>query len=341
MSVREEQLARTPAPRPGPYLPQHKQQRFSCRNSGGQPAFPRRPRPPLGLARRGRGSPLRGGGSGSRAAHTRCAPPCGASAEPAASGGGSVSCSSLLSLQLADFNKENIAGCFPCAFKLETCLVPAVPLRAGRSKYGRARRRGRWGSVLPEEGGGRLAALSRGRRGGLRPGLGGGHSASAGARRAAVPGARRGPGGRRCQVSPPGPAPSVGRRAPGRLRGGQLQRAGGEGAGCREGGAAGSQRRWRRCSRGLQASRGCAGWSGALRPGARVSARGPAPSPAPRPGPPEAVGGPFGATRTGRAGRASLRFACAERLSGARLAGRSCEGPALASGGPSASGRVS
>lgn len=34
----------------------------------------------------------------------------------------------LLSLQLADFNKENTAVCFLCAFKLETCPVPTVPL---------------------------------------------------------------------------------------------------------------------------------------------------------------------------------------------------------------------
>lgn len=89
------------------------------------------------------------GGGTAGAVHTRCAPPRRASVEPARQRSGSPSCSFLLWRQLADFNKENIAVCFPCAFKLETCLVPTVVLRAGRSKYGRARRR--WGSVLPEE----------------------------------------------------------------------------------------------------------------------------------------------------------------------------------------------
>lgn len=41
---------------------------------------------------------------------------------------GSVPCALLLSLQLTDFNKENTAVCFLCALKLETCLVPTVPL---------------------------------------------------------------------------------------------------------------------------------------------------------------------------------------------------------------------
>lgn len=40
---------------------------------------------------------------------------------------GSVPCALLLSLQLTDFNKENTV-CFLCALKLETCLVPTVPL---------------------------------------------------------------------------------------------------------------------------------------------------------------------------------------------------------------------
>lgn len=115
---------------------------------------------------------------------------------------GSVSCFFLLSLQLADFNKENLAVCFPCALKLETCLVPTAPLRAGRSKYGRARRR--WGSVLPEE---RIASLFPP----VPPGQsapGGGVGAVAPARRSA---------GRRARVLGGGRA-GGGVRCPGRAR---------------------------------------------------------------------------------------------------------------------------
>jgi len=110
----------------------------------------------------------------------------------------------LLSLQLADFNTENIAVCFPCALKFETCLAPVVPLRAGRSQYGRARRRR--GSALPEEREGRLGVSPAAAGAGL------GHSAFGvrGPRRAG-----RGPAGRETS---PGKAP---RRA-GSKRGGEV-----------------------------------------------------------------------------------------------------------------------
>lgn len=113
---------------------------------------------------------------------------------------------------------------------------------------------------------------------------------------------------RRCQVSPPGPAPSGGRRAQGRFRGEQLPRGGGVGAGCHEGRVAGSPGRWRRCSHGLWVSRGCAGWSRALRPWARVSACGAAPSPRP----PGALGG--SAAAPGGHRRASLARSFSARL---------------------------
>lgn len=127
------------------------------------------------------------------AVHTRCAPPRRASVEPARQRSGSPSCSFLLWRQLAYFNKENIAVCFPCAFKLETCLVPTVLLRAGRSKYGRARRR--WGSVLPEER--RIGSLFAP----MPPGRSGAGEWGALCLRSVGPGARAG-GGVRCPRRP-------------------------------------------------------------------------------------------------------------------------------------------
>lgn len=96
---------------------------------------------------------------------------------------GSVPCTLLLSLQLAEFNKENTAVCFLCAFKLETCLVPTVPLEEVSMDVPGA------GAAPSSARRGSTPCFPACRRGALRPGMGGL------ARRPAVPGAG---GGVRC-----------------------------------------------------------------------------------------------------------------------------------------------
>lgn len=240
---------------------------------------------------------------------------------------GSVPCALLLSLQLADFNKENTAVCFLCAFKLETCLVPTVPLEEVSMDVpsaGAAPSSARRGSApcFPSL----LPCLPPGT---LRPGMGGL------TRRPAVPGAG---GGVRCprrarprqegDETSPGKAP---RRAASEVwgRGGRLPR---------------GQSRWlaRTLAPLLARSMGVPGMRGLERGsppwGAGKCLRS-CPLPGPRPHPPGALGGSVGAG--GSAGWASLRFACAELLCAARLAGRSSQVLRLASGCPSAKRRVS
>lgn len=186
----------------------------------------------------------------------------------------------------------------------------------------------------------------------LSPGAAGAVCARGGAgalcRRSAGRGARCSAGPGRAAVSgvPAGPGPVSGETSPGKAPRRAASKGWGRGGRLPRGGS-----RWlaKALAPLLSRSPGVPGMRGMER-GSPPRGAGKCPWTCPLPGAAAgpARGGrrplrchPAGPGAGGSAGRASLRFACAERLPGARLAGRRCEGPALAPGGPPASGRVS